>query len=173
MNKYTEDQLYKAIVMAQTFGPAPVECSTSDLRRMLDHLPDQPDEWEECNYEDIKGTDQKVRAVYGDGVIIEGPVQEIYVSTVVLVGEHRLPRLQAAKYYRIPAPVVHPDPAEHPVIVNVAVDKPGTNVTHRYDYATWDAQDHYECWNNDGSYYGAWEPSTIREWTPGKVIADE
>src|SRR5699024_8258980 len=34
--------------------------------------PDQPDEWEQCRFEDVKDTDLNVRFVFDDGSIIQG-----------------------------------------------------------------------------------------------------
>lgn len=157
------------------------------LLDFLDHLPEpETDEWQECRFEDIRKGD-RVREVVDQG---NGTFETTEgIASVVTESNHsdgrswrtadRIYELACDDYaldyhkvtlYRIPKPVVHPDPAEHPVIVNVAVDKPGTNLTHRYDYATWDAEEYYDCWGNDGKYYGGWQPTTISEWEPAKVV---
>ena len=139
-------------------------------------LPDPQDDWQECTFEDIqKGDRFKVEHANWS---YEGQVKWIDAEVIcydprfgTAITPQNIDDMRGITLYRIPAPVVHPDPEDHPVIVNVAVHKPGTNSTHRYDYATWDVGEYYDCWSNDGKYYGAWRPSAIVEWSPAKVVA--
>ena len=143
----------------------------SDLRAILKHLPAQQGDWQECGFNDLRPTDKRVKAVFIGGSVIEGTPDQSSSESIFLVDGPVIHTYDEATFYRIPAPIVHPDPEEHPVIANVAVHKPGTNSTHRYDYATWDVGEYYDCWSNDGKYYGAWRPSAVVEWSPAKVVA--
>lgn len=152
------------------------------LQEYIDSNLRPENQWQVCTFEDIRKGDRVKTYENGVTTIYDHPVKSTHQSN----SQGRYIAFESGKgaylsletnLYRIPAPVQHPDPAEHPVIANVAVEKPGTNSTHRYDYATWDAEAYYLCWNNDGKYYGGWEPSTITEWEPAgvapKVVADD
>ena len=173
-HEYDDEQINDASRTAANYGSCG-ELHSNYLRRFLDALPepDPQDDWQQCSWGDISHTDERVKAEHTSGTIIEGVPDGISDNGVYLVDGNLIPYSPDAKWYRIPAPVQHPDPEEHPVIANVAVHKPGTNSTHRYDYATWDIGEYYDCWSNEGKYYGAWRPSAIVEWSPAKVVEDD
>lgn len=129
----------------------------ADRKRILKQ--DTQDGWQECAWGDVLHTDERVKAEYISGTVIEGVPDGISDNGVYLVDGNLIPYSPDAKWYRIPAPVQHPDPAEHPVII----DEMG------------------EPWfwaGLDDDYHSPTRPSTFRSpsdftiWTPAKVVAD-
>lgn len=171
MQNYTDDQLKLAILDASdqrnifirtAYSLEDIDSSAiRSLRTLLYHLPDQQDDWQECSWDDILHTDERVKAEYISGTVIEGIPDGISNNGIYLVDGNSIPFSTDARWYRIPAPVVAPDPAEHPVII----DEMG------------------EPWfwvGLDDDYHSHTRPSTFRSpsdftfWTPAKVVsADE
>ena len=161
--EYTAQQLDHAIGASYdiTGDTDILEVSFEGIRAFLDALPepDQQDDWQECAWGDVLHTDERVKAEYISGTIIEGIPDGISDEGIHLVDSIFMPHSTDAKWHRIPAPVQHPDPAEHPVII----DEMG------------------EPWfwaGLDDDYHSPTRPSTFRSpsdftiWTPAKVVAD-
>lgn len=97
----------------------------AELRAVLDALPDPvpvADEWEECGPDELRKGDRYL--VKGDGWPYEGVVSYSY-SNILCTHPATGARLTKAMVkhrrsglhlFRIPAPVQHPDPEEHPLI---------------------------------------------------------
>jgi len=82
----------------------------SYLRAFLDALPDQPDEWERCTFDQIRKGD-RVRAEFID-ITYEGTAVDVR-DYKIAIGHNHNEILRAWKnpdLYRIPVPIVHPDP---------------------------------------------------------------
>ena len=136
--------------------------------------PDQQDDWQECTWGDILHTDERVKAEYISGTVIEGIPDGISDNGVYLVDGNLIPYSTDARWYRIPAPVAHPVPEEHPIILVHKFDgdemPTGTyasikqNQVHNFVY---------ELVPGDGAYPITTSPTAIDDWTPAKVIADE
>lgn len=129
------------------------------LRKMLDALPEpKTDDWQQCRFEDIHKGDQIKYVTEISTVIPHRPVTEIDQGDIIIGDQIRITSRPDAKYYRIPAPVVHPDPAVHKLI--------RCNVTDRILMAT-----------PDGGYISehgiTWPPSNFEDWTPAKVVEDD
>lgn len=88
----------------------------SFMMSKLDSAMTPQDYWQECSWGDVLHTDARVKAEYISGTVIEGIPDGISDNGVYLVDGNLIPYSPDAKWYRIPAQVVHPDPAEHPVI---------------------------------------------------------
>jgi len=135
--------------------------------------PDQPDEWEQCRFEDVKDTDLNVRFVFDDGSIIQGKPHmrclteiDLWTGYVITQVTMTAAKKGKAKIYRIPATVTHPDPAEHPVIIVRSVAEPRAVVGGVY---VWTG---YAYVSIDGSMCYL-DHTEITDWNPAKVIADE
>lgn len=88
----------------------------SDLRAILKHLPAQQGDWQECGFNDLRPTDKRVKAVFIGGSVIEGTPDQSSSESVFLVDGPVIHTYDEATFYRIPAPIVTPDPAEHQFI---------------------------------------------------------
>jgi hypothetical protein len=133
-----------------------------------DALPEPDDDWQECGFNDFLPTDKRVKAVFAGGSIIEGTPDRRNHEHVFLVDGPVIHSYDDATFYRIPAPVQHPDPAQHPVILD-----PHTTDDEVFDYAVWDAEDFYLCYTHEGEYMRGAEPSEITKFTPAKVVAED
>jgi len=143
-------------------GVAPSPVSTVFLKRFLDHLPESDDDWQECGFNDFLPTDKRVKAVFAGGSIIEGTPDRRNHEHVFLVDGPVIHSYDDATFYRIPAPVQHPDPAEHPVII---VDTNYGGLKGRHPFV----------W--DGEIYAAVSgpikhanPETITDWEPADIV---
>lgn len=151
-------------------GWADTDMSVRDwmMGRLNAALPDQPDEWERCEFSDIRKGD-RVRAEFID-ITYEGTAVDVR-DYKIAIGHNRNEILLAWKnpdLYRIPAPVVHPDPAVSPVIIVhesdmiLSLDAPLKMLWVGRTY-------------RDSEY--SLKPQDITEWEPAdivaKVIADE
>ena len=86
----------------------------ADRKRILKQ--DTQDGWQECAWGDVLHTDERVKAEYISGTIIEGVPDGINDTRIWLVDGNTMPFESDAKWYRIPAPVTPPDPAQHQFI---------------------------------------------------------
>ena len=128
------------------------------------------DDWEECSWDDILHTDERVKAEYISGTVIEGVPDGISDNGVYLVDGNLIQYSPDAKWSRIPAPVVHPDPDNNPVILVREVhgktyDPPVVAIVR--DSST---QNHpVYVYGDNGSAF----PDYITDWSPAKVVADD
>lgn len=170
MTKYTDEQINEAIMLANQTGRV-YSWETEMYRNVIKHLPTPAsDEWIECAFEDIQKGDRVRMVQAGRTTDFHLPVIEAHPTHLVLQDNTQCSNFHKAVYYRIPAPVVHPDPKKHPVILvheasgitrNPPVVALSARIpeTERYRYVF--------------SGYGAQWPSDITEWEPAKVVADD
>lgn len=174
MTKYTDEQLQAAMLQAGKYESVSISVDDSmhyvadyeidDLRRILDHLPSQQDEWQECAFDEIRKGDRVRMAQAGRTTDFHLPVTEAHPTYLVFQGGTQCSYFQKANYYRIPAPVQHPDPEKHPVII-VHESNPAV-----YDYPLemmWDGGNCYE------SPEGALLVKSITRFTPAKVVPED
>lgn len=136
------------------------------LKAFLDALPEPQDEWEECAFEDIQKGDRVRLVQVGRTTDFDSPVIETHPTHLVLRDNTQCSNFHKAIYYRIPAPVVHPDPL-HDLVILVH----GAYGNH-YNNPT--------AYTSDGSAYnivGLGDtrilPEDITEWEPGTVVPKE
>lgn len=163
---FTRDQINTAILempmMERHSGVA--EWELNMFSQFLDALPNPApvaDEWEECTIDQIRKGD-RVKVVEENLVTeYEHPILEIratamFAQLIFACGSvHNLDDYKA--FYRIPAPVQHPDPEEHPVVID------GNGIS-------W-------FWSGTGSEYHSPErPGEYKDrftsWEPAKVVPD-
>ena len=165
MTKYTDEQLQAAMLQAGKYESVSISVDDSmhyvadyeidDLRRILDHLPSQQDEWQECAFDEIRKGDRVRMAQAGRTTDFHLPVTEAHPTYLVFQGGTQCSYFQKANYYRIPAPVQHPDPEEHPVVIN-------GNGTAWF----WSGLgDEYHSPERPGEY-----KDRFTNWTPGEVV---
>lgn len=167
-HEFTDQQIDHAMGVSQevTGDDYILEVSLEGISAFLEALPDQTDEWERCEFSDIRKGD-RVRAEFID-ITYEGTAVDVR-DYVIAIGRNRNEILRAWKdpdLYRIPAPVQHPDPLHDlTILVHGAYGN-------QYRFPT--------AYTSDGSAYnivGIGDttilPKDITDWTPGKVIADE
>lgn len=174
MTRYSEEQIRDAIQKAaEKNTPGPVYAwELSMYKKVIDALPEPQDEWEACAFEDIRKGD-RVKRIHthpnGERAIFEGTAtsgtNSVWDGQTVMslaTACDDLPREDqvSVTLFRIPAPVVHPDPMEHHII---------TCHDRENDYF----------WNGvTGKYMGLYDPRNLysREdfinWSPAKVVAD-
>ena len=168
-HEYDDEQIFESNkIAARTTGRDWIaRFNLSDVRAILDALTEPEDDWEACEFADIRKGD-RVKLVTTSRF-------SLTVKTLEATAKHKdrgawldensetivcFPANGTQeKLYRIPAPVQHPDPSEHPVII----DEMG------------------EPWfwaGLDDDYHSPTRPSTFRSpsdftiWTPAKVVAD-
>lgn len=144
----------------------------TEMQTFLAHLRNldadsSQDDWQLCAFEDIQKGD-RVKWVHQEEdreQVITGIAHRLAYGDEAWVTESNLIIADISvegQFYRIPAPVVHPDPTEHPVVI----DGNGTS---------W-------FWSGTGDEYHSPEfPGTYKDrftsWTPGevvpKVVADD
>ena len=138
--------------------------TAESLRSFLNALPEPQDDWEECTFEDIQKGD-RVRMVQAARTTdFHLPVIETHPTHLVLQDNTQCSNFHKAVYYRIPAPVQHPDPEQHPVILVTEYDVAGNIM---------------ECeptpfFAHDGVYKNdiyAHRPDDVLSWSPAKVVA--
>jgi hypothetical protein len=126
-HEFTDEQIYTAKHLAASRMNRDwiSRFNVKDIRAFLDALPEpESDEWQECRFEDVqKGDRVKVVDTHeaGDKTAYEGDVLQVS-KDLVMTAHHPLHSVYNSKWYRIPAPVQHPDPAEHPAIVVIEAD---------------------------------------------------
>lgn len=94
------------------------------MMNKLDNAMNQQDDWEECLYRDIRKGDRVKRVMTHDSGTTEtreGVAEtvdrfDVSCSMRQIITGIEDSRNTIVKLYRIPAPVQHPDPTEHPVI---------------------------------------------------------
>lgn len=119
---------------------------------------DQPDEWEECEASEVSVSDQCIRIQTRAGYEVKGKPTQVTDMGIQINDSYTIFWYDAKSIYRIPAPVVHPDPEEHPVVIS------NTGVAW-----VWDGDKYIEVLGGGHRGPGDFGPG----WTPGKVIADE
>lgn len=151
-----------------------------DRLERLDHLEaskgsqHQADDWQQCRFEDIQKGDRVKRIftkVSGSKITKEGVAEHLVDGSIWstscgmrLASNNYVPHETGlVTLYRIPAPVTHPDPEEHPVIV---IYRPNGNGKTPVSYA-WTGQ-HYRSF--DGQEY--FSANEITDWSPAKVVAN-
>ena len=167
MTRYSEEQIRDAIKRAAAKNtPGPVYAwELSMYKKVIDALPEPQDDWQECTFRQVSEHDLKVKVVWGD-FAMEGEISAvdegaIYIAdrgVVDIGGDWK-------KIYRIPAPVVAPDPEQHPVIYvkdcNIVGFIPKIMVWYRDSYVAGQ-----QCLS----------PERITDWQqidPAKVVADD
>lgn len=132
-------------------------------------LPDQPDEWQECTFDEIRKGDLVKRVmVKGSSTrTIEGYAYDVSnnywldIDDNILASGYDTPE-DGYWLYRKPKRVVHPDPDEHLLIlvtttVYTEYNPPAAHV--------WDGNAYIGI--NDFSYL---MPDSITDWTPAKAV---
>ena len=155
-HNYSNADIRRATVFAG------LDVHAADIRLILDALPEPTtDDWQECRFEDIrKGDRVKVVDTHeaGDQTVYEGDVVQVSKG-LVMTAHHQLHSVYNSKWYRIPAPLQHPDPAEHKYILDVDGD-------------LW-------IWSKSQGKYVEPEtlvqsaPAEFDEWSPAKVVEDD
>lgn len=157
MLNYTAEQIREAIreINGMSSEDTVSEIVVWKYEKFISALPEPQQDWQECTWDDILHTDERVKAEYISGTVIEGIPDGISDNGIYLVDSNFIPFSTDARWYRIPAPVVAPDPAEHPVVI----DGNGTS---------W-------FWSGTGDEYHSPErPGEYKDrftnWTPGEVV---
>lgn len=173
-HNFTDDQIISTIRKMSTASANNDYVANWELEvfsQFLDALPDQPDQpgdWQQCEFGDIYEGDQ-VHWTYntGDTTVTRTGVAHRYLSSEIQTSSlwfTKASRVIAmndshSKFERIPAPNNHPDPKEHPVIV----EQGGKGWV-------WNA--HLEMYNLPGR--GKYRfPDSFTEWSPAQIITDE
>lgn len=146
----------------------------NDVRAILDALPEPATgDWQECRFEEI----QK-----GDRVRWVNPHNEDNESYEIIVhnvgNEERVLYSKTNSYYfppgavldRIPAPVQHPDPAEHPVLL---VHDTTRRVSLGGMTGVLQGDGSYAIYRSTNDIWGYLPPDEITDWSPGKVVEDD
>lgn len=152
----------------QISGDLPMlDVSINGLRAFLDALPEPQDDFQRGGV--ILDTDD-VRK--GDRVLIMNLANNLYEVTVTAIDERAIiwkgssiTKSSIDRIYLMDRPVVHPDPAEHPVILVTEYDVAGNIM---------------ECeptpfFAHDGVYKNdiyAHRPDDVLSWSPAKVVKD-
>lgn len=176
MTDYTDEQIYAAADIATSkTSPAYKNVGNHFLRAFLEALSDQQENWQECTFEEICTGDQVKTRRRGVTSVYEHPVVSTYRSgplgRYVDLEKGSFHPDSDTTFYRIPAPVVHPHPEEHPIILVHAFDgdqmPEGTyaSITQNqaHDYV-------YELVPGDGTHPVRTRPDAIDEWEPAKVV---
>lgn len=183
MSDYTDEQIYAAadIAVAKT-SPAYKNVEEHFLRAFLDAFPTQQDNWEACTFEEIRKGDRVKRVLDlndGETLIKEGVADYLedtskWISSggMAIASNGWIPEgAGTVTLYRIPAPVVRPDPEEHPVILVHAFD--GDQMPEGTYASITQNQAHsyvYELVPGDGTHPIRTRPDAIDEWEPAKVV---
>lgn len=128
MTEYTDDQINEAIMLANQTG-AVYAWETEMYRNVIECLPKPQDDWQECTFDDIRKGD-RVKRVYtfpngsvgaSEGIAAKKePGFAAHWRWVdqdgLILGISSDNNDPHVTFSRIPAPVVHPDPSEHPAI---------------------------------------------------------
>lgn len=175
MAKYTDDQINEAIMLANQTGKV-YSWETEMYRNVIKHLSEPAsDNWEQCTIDQIRKGDRF--KVEGRGWHYESTAPHIYVDVVCVnprtgsfITRDEVDQIDEITLYRIPAPVVHPDPDNNPVILVREVhgktyDPPVVAIVR--DSST---QNHpVYVYGDNGSAF----PDYITDWSPAKVVADD
>ncbi|NWN89206.1 MAG: hypothetical protein HLX51_11815 [Micrococcaceae bacterium] len=170
MTNYTAEQIREAI---REINGTSSEWTVSEIvvwkyKKFIDALPDQPDDWQECTFEEICTGDQIKTRRRGVTSVYEHPVVSTYRSGPlgrrISLERGGLHPDSDTTFYRIPAPVVHPVPAEHPVIIV----QNANNICWMARPAYWDSGTQ-EYVFQDAACTG-FSPSEITEWEPASIV---
>lgn len=151
-----------------------IDATADELQAFLQHRaahPRQQDDWQECTFDAVKDIDEMVLFEFKNGSKIQGRPEwrnktdiHLWVGDILLEVALRDAEKGKATIYRKPKKIVHPDPAEHPVILI-----PRYNGVDRDPHLTpvvWDGR--YYKTVNETEYFSA---KDITNWTPAKVVA--
>lgn len=179
MTEYTDEELAQAIYIAAYDRMDSIDINhdisqethqihisvLNDLRAILEHLPvkgEPAEEWEPCTFGDIRKGDRVRRVQSGRTTDFHSPVIEAHASHLIFQGGMQCGKLHNALYYRIPAPIVTPDPAEHPTIIVREIAYTLGNTSGKvYEQALW---------NHGDSDTGRYNTSAGRELRPERII---
>jgi hypothetical protein len=133
-----------------------------DLRAILDALPEpETDDWQPCTIDQIRKGDRF--KVEGRGWHYESTATHIDIDVVCVnprtgsfITRDEVDQIDEITLYRIPAPVVHPDPEVHEFIFT--------------DGMVWRANKVRTTYHCHGQMM---RPEWITDWTPGKVVEDD
>lgn len=164
--EFTDDQIIEAknVAAYNTSREWISRFNVVDIRAILEALPEpEQDEWEACAFEDIQKGDRVRLVQAGRTTDFHLPVIETHPTHLVLQDNTQCSNFHKALYYRIPAPVVHPDPLHDlTILVHGAYGN-------QYKFPT--------AYTSDGSAYnivGLGDtrilPEDITEWEPAKVV---
>ena len=177
MPKYTDEQIAQAIeaAVAQNTAPPVRALGFGAYKKVIDALPEPQDEWEACTIDQIRKGDRF--KVEGRGWHYESTAIHIDVDIVCVnprtgsfITRDEVDQINEVTLYRIPAPVVHPDPDNNPVILVREVhgktyDPPVVAIVR--DSST---QNHpVYVYGDNGSAF----PDYITDWSPARVVADD
>ena len=167
IHNFTDDQIISAIrkmPMITDHNEYVAKWEFDMFSQFLDALPEPQDEWQPCRFEDIRKGD-RVQYETPDALIKpKHPVLRNFGDDLGFVGGMKVWDHPDVKWYRIPAPVQHPDPEKHPVII-VHESNPAV-----YDYPLemmWDGGNCYE------SPKVALHVKSITRFTPAKVVPED
>lgn len=189
---YTEGELFKAIIYASENESLRIVTDNGDtvisygavysLQRILQALPDREhaDDWQECKFEDIRKGDRVKRSenrlFYTNSQEGAALRKNEYGDWFITPLGHILKEDDTNEditLYRIPAPVVPPDPEEHPLII-----------VKNYETSTDFFKEITACWRASERYPERWayraldgmytlHLDKITEWEPAKVVVEE
>ena len=174
--EFTDDQIIEAknVAAYNTSREWISRFNVVDIRAILEALPEpEQDVWQTCPAKNVRKGD-RVR-----WKVSESEDNESYEIVVTVVTNHTndggvVLHSKSCSYFfpydtvvdHIPAPVQHPDPVEHPVILVTEYDVAGNIM---------------ECeptpfFAHDGVYKNdiyAHRPDDVLSWSPAKVVADD
>lgn len=162
MTVYTDEQLNYALINSDYYHFLTV----SSLRAILNALPkpQTDDGWQPCRFEDIRKGD-RVKYETPDALIEpKHPVFRNFGDELAFVGGMKVLNHPDARWYRIPAPAVHPTPEAHPVIIVRGTEYGALDVATPMIH---DGGVFYE------SPKGSYKADTITDWSPAKVVPDD
>ena len=161
MTKYTDEQINEAIMLANQTGRVD-SWETEMYRNVINHLPTPAsDDWVECAFEDIQKGDRVRMVQAGRTTDFHLPVIETHPTHLVLQDNTQCSNFHKALYYRIPAPVQHPDPDKDLVIFDG-------------DGSIWFRSGYWDEYHSPTDFTYFKHPTDFTEWKPAKVVsADE
>lgn len=175
--QYTDEQIKLAVLDMPMNHRAEFvhDWELNMFRQFLEALPDQPGDWQECTFDEIRKGDRVRIVTENFYTVYDHPVLEVgqtsICSTILFACGTRAFLDDYNTLYRIPAPVTHPDPevCEHIIVYETTRQKYGPqNREYPSFHYSWDD----DLWRGDISrVLQSWE---ILEWDYAKVvIADE
>lgn len=160
-HEYTDDQVNEAIMLANRTGKV-YAWETKMYRDVIKHLPRPQDDWQ--NVTDIlqvRRGDMLKNETENAAITYKYAVKRVNLSdgTILFDNDEALFWDDNHTISRIPAPVVHPDPAQHPIIM----EQGGKGWV-------WIAQ-HEMYYQPHSTEYRF--PEGFPEWSPAQIISDE
>lgn len=177
-HNFSGNDISRAITKA-TSHQVPDDRTIGICRLFLESLPEPESVWQNCTFDEVKTSDIKVRVEY-DERAIEGVVfWHDGESFAIRVGPHNkqsddphkdyiyIYRADNPVLYRIPKPVVYPDPAVHRYII----DHDDNDMLYQ-SYAGMSSR------MDDGMYYSPENhlgvgPNRFSNWSPVSLVAKE